>query len=421
MLEFLYQARQRFSNKLLDWAETLPKFQGGPIAELQSTREFQRKHANDTQKRTERPEAVELNFIGFQMFELYQIETYNLVEDRLVKLFPELRDHYEREKLASIRNTIESFGPGSFNHVGVIAKEKLFLVPSLICCDEELPETIRYISIGIHKILPSVIGVVFDVQLTDVASKELSSIQAASYLPEIEFKHLFPFSFGGRYGHKQTNGDNIKTANVLKWIDRLHYAAQKSVKPLLFGYFSKSINNKQKLLPSIEFYLIKGVPNEVLNDGEAHENWARSEQGWLNSLGFSLDVFDDVYKTSQEMLSFQTYGAWQRSRYRTTSSFSRILVLQEPFLIERNLDMHGGDIRAALNLHCGRDIMSDLMIYIAIAEFIDITTQRIEKFKSLVFHRMGSKRLLSRHIALSSALLREQALTKAILNLMCNF
>ena len=263
-----------------------------------------------------------------------------------------------------------------------------------------------------HKILPSVIAILFDVHLTDEASRYLSYLQSKSYLAKVEFKHFFPYF--GNYGHKITNAEAIKVATILEWLNKLHLAAQKSVKPLLFGYFSTSINTREKLLPSVELYLIKGVTESILSDPVSYENWLDSSRGWLQSLGFNLNSYHPVFKAALGMLTVQMYRNGHGDGYFRSSSFSRLIVLEEPFAKEENLDRFGGDIKTALNLYYRDGIMDDIITYLVVLEFLKVAKQRIEDFKRLVFHRMGRSRWLHRHIILSEVILREQALARVI-------
>ena len=153
MFDFTDRVRQKFTNKLLDIVETLPEFQGGPIADLQRTRKDQRDYAENAQKHTQRPEGMEVTITGFQMFELYQVETYSSIESRLLKLFPNLQELFNKDTLRSMRDVVNNYTEGGWANIGIVARNKGFFGISIVRQDSELPETIHHISITMHKII----------------------------------------------------------------------------------------------------------------------------------------------------------------------------------------------------------------------------------------------------------------------------
>ncbi len=59
--------KKRVSKWVLDIVETLPKFQGGPIYQLQYERLHQREQAEKIFEETKPPEDVEISLIGFRL------------------------------------------------------------------------------------------------------------------------------------------------------------------------------------------------------------------------------------------------------------------------------------------------------------------------------------------------------------------
>ena len=80
------------SKKYLDWAETLPKFNGSFVMNLQHIREHQRSRSEDEFKRSRPPEGTEIEHLYFRLIEIFHIEEFDKLLEGLIRLFPGLQD-----------------------------------------------------------------------------------------------------------------------------------------------------------------------------------------------------------------------------------------------------------------------------------------------------------------------------------------
>ncbi len=79
------------AKKYLDWAEMLPRFQGGLIYSLQLTREHQRKWSERCYASSRAPEGTELRYRELVLIEVFELEDIDRLSGGLKKLFPNIK------------------------------------------------------------------------------------------------------------------------------------------------------------------------------------------------------------------------------------------------------------------------------------------------------------------------------------------
>src|SRR2546425_8090803 len=79
----------------LDWAEMLPDFNRGLIANLQHMRKHQRKRSRSSSERNRPPEGLRFSYPRCVLMELFPLEEFQSMDKAIHKLFPEQTIGYD--------------------------------------------------------------------------------------------------------------------------------------------------------------------------------------------------------------------------------------------------------------------------------------------------------------------------------------
>jgi len=147
------------ANKYLDWAEKLPQFGGGIIATLESIRKSQRRWSEEAFGKSRHPQGTEIEFLYFRMVEMFHIEDFEGLKESMIQLIPALEGEYWNKDFSDdFKHYAENVFVGvQGKKLGVIVhkqKGKNFFAQPLREI-AELPKEVEYISIQLHKVLPS--------------------------------------------------------------------------------------------------------------------------------------------------------------------------------------------------------------------------------------------------------------------------
>ncbi len=246
--------RAKITEKILDWAETLPKAKEGYIHSLQVEREDQREEAQRAFERSRLSQDQELEFLAIRMIDLFQFEEFGQLKVNLKKMFPQLGGfHFDDSFEEYFEQLGNSLYPGWWRHIGWISRDKLsfeqnnFLLPSL-------PEEVKSIKVVLHKILPSIIVVTFDVYLAINASATLLKLHNQKYLPEKKLLYIHPVDKS--FGTSMRSPDYDMEDAVIGWPVNIRKSIEGELAPHMSGYFMKQ-NTKAARLPAIEIFGLK--------------------------------------------------------------------------------------------------------------------------------------------------------------------
>jgi len=396
--------RTNLGKKYLDWAETLPKFGRGTIASLQEIRERQRKHSEDAFQRSRPSSEMEVEYLYFRLFEVFHIEDTDRLLKGLVALFPDLNEDFSgRNFSADFTAKADRVTMNASWNLGYIIRDRRnpLMASRTYRIVPDLPSEFEDITVSLHKILPSLFIVVFDVRLTDRATKTLLRLQASHYLPEIRFRRLIPsgLMLGG---YSESNCEAVMTREILTWLKELRGKAEKVVTFFISGHFSRSSPDKTANLPAIEVYTLKGVEGS----NEAFNVWIDEERGYWGSLGF--DFYDyDVYKDDKQCYFFRRDG-----------KVHRLLVFSDSYLDSVNLNQFGNDAKLAMMQHT-QYMLTDMLPGVAIFELFNLIQVEIEELRRKVFTSMQTgwtpKLRLGKYINLNDMILQASVLLDRIL------
>jgi hypothetical protein len=178
MRDLADKARVRWAEIILNVAESLPTFNKGVIADLQSLRKHQLEWADDDFKRSRLPEGVRVKLARFFLLQLYSIEDFEAFDKTLRRLFPET----SADRLQELRKGMQTLSGVSWSYVGHIVRMRKPFYPGELAIIEELPTEIEDISVEIQQVLPSLLVLAFGIRLAENLSTQLTRLYEARYL-----------------------------------------------------------------------------------------------------------------------------------------------------------------------------------------------------------------------------------------------
>jgi|UPI00037D2872 hypothetical protein len=285
--------RKLLSKKYLDWAEVLPKFQGGAIHELQLIREHQRKRSSRRFQNRLKPDNASITLNQVRLVVTFQLEDFGLVQRAVGRLFP--NSEKVNEFVKDLKKKESSIHASSWNNIGLIVKEKGLYVGETQYVDE-LPEHINIVHISYHRILPSLACLSFSFYIEEKFSEILASKQNCDYLPPVLFKSINPFKKfprgysmgGGSEGAREVVRNQISTLS-----DQLNNWLEKITKLKGSASLTKSV---------VEYYIINGNPTDFDEVGK----WFDTNRGWLGDYGIKPSQHDS-YKSRNLMYCSSSY------------------------------------------------------------------------------------------------------------------
>ena len=227
-------AQVQLTKGILDCAEALPVFQGGPIARLQRFRKRQREWSVKAYERSRPPDGTSIELCHLRLLELFPIEEFDRLEQGLTRLFgPSGWD--SRSHLRDFSRSAPSLSGGMMVNVGTVRRSRSQWNPVDSWAVLELPPEVSTVQISVHKILPSIFVVAADVFLEKSAASHLQFLQQQQYLSEFSLKPLLPLK--ERFWTSENNPAREAEKTLLAWLDELRSRIEMCVNPYVRGYF----------------------------------------------------------------------------------------------------------------------------------------------------------------------------------------
>jgi hypothetical protein len=397
--------RVLISNKYLDWAEHLPKFNGSFVMNLQDIREDQRSRAEKEFRRSRPPEGTKIEYLYFRLIEIFHIEEFDKLLEGLIRLFPGLQDNSRnRDFLTDFRKLAGTIAGGGMYRLGLIYRDlkgKFFFSGSH-CEIKDLPPEVTYVAVALHKVLPSIMFVTLDVHLTEEATERLLALQERYFLPKTRFFNLTPWK--AARGYSQESIEIVRANEIFAWIDNLRGRVEKCIRSFCDGYFMQQISEKPRL-PAIEVYGLKGLPEGE----EAFQKWSNEARDWSESLGFHFHY--DTYSDGKTLFTWSHTDSVHRYKgYRLT-------VLWKPYVESLKSSPSEGEERDAI-MHYTEYTLDAILPCIGVIEFLISARRNVERLRQVVFGSMRIRSLprytLNKHIKLNNIIKRESMLLDRI-------
>jgi hypothetical protein len=401
---FRDRLRAEVAQRFLDLAERFPQIDWQAARTLRIIKENQKARSEEAYTSSRAPEGASLSLRAFRLFEAFHLESFGQLYDGLVKLLPRLLNHPSyREFRSDFDRQSQSLSGSSWQKLGYIVRDE---IPSLVRFEvyrriSDLPAEVSIIEVELHRILPSIYTVSFDVHLSDSARERLAQINDRHYLPKLRFHSLLPFKRLGRTIHisgwSLSNSEDEMSHKICEWLDELRHRVEKCLGPYLSGYFRSHNVGAFARLPAIEIYSLSGAPQ----DKEAYNKWAQDAHFWLDPFGLSQTHL--TY--SNESLSF----SWPRERRQRGMWPHRLVVMREAFLQSVNTEMYGDDENAAI-MHETKYTLNELTRPIVLTQYLQSIEKNIEKIRALAVGSMTSSRRLRTYLNQSGNIQRQSHL-----------
>ena len=397
--------RSQLAEIYIQWANRLTFLKGDGVKTLRHIKERQDKDSQNTLLKTRPPEGAAIEYIYFRLFDIFQIEYVDSLLIGLKKLFPNFTDpffrgdYYER----FIQNATGITGGERLN-IGYVCKDRKgrFLGDRFREL-KNLPPYVDYIHIELHKVLPSIFAITYDVHLEHSATQKLNDLQNSLYTSEILFRKLIPYGkLGG--GYSTNPAEIVMKQEIVKWLTNLRSQVEKCLEQFLIGDFLRDKTQNNSRLPSIEVFRVKGIPNTKM----ALRNWIQNSSRWLESLGFHLI---DINSYTDGKLMY--VPKWHQDEDNNRSSY-RIIVAWELYLKSINCEMYGNDEKFAVAQNTQEYFLAPILPLLVIFEILARFQENFEKIRRNVLETIKPAIfrgiLFGRYIKLSDTVLQASVL-----------
>jgi hypothetical protein len=389
----------------IEWGNKFTFIKGEEMDELRRIKKSQDEDSQNNFQRTRPPEGTDIEYIYFRIFDIFQIEDTDSLINGLKKLFPKFDDPFFRgdyhEKF--IRNAT-GISVGEWLNLGYLYRERKGRFSGDISKElRELPPQVDYLHIALHKVLPSIFVLTYDVHLDDCATNELKQLQCSFYRSKIRFRKIIPFGRAGG-GYSSTPSEIVMKQEITNWLSRIRYHVEKCIEPFLGGEFFSDKSSNNPRLPAIEIFGFKGMPESKT----ALWDWISNSMWWLESLGFhvmQIGAFTDGKLIYVPRI-------WQNDD-RNPSPY-RVIVMWDQYLESINLEMYGGNEKFAIADNTQEDFLEAILSPLVIFELLRRFQMKFEKIRQNVFKTMKpfifNGYYLGKYIKLSDNVLHASAL-----------
>lgn len=364
--------RSRLSENYIKWANRLTFLRGDGVTTLRHIKERQDKDSHDTFLKTRSPEGTTIELIYFRIFDIFQIENTDSLLSGLNKIFPKFSDPFFRgdyyEKFIQEATGISG---GQWLNIGDIYRDrKGRFFGDRVRELKTLPPHVDYIHMELHKVLPSIFVVTYDVHLEESATNEINKLQNSLYKSEILFRRLIPYGkLGG--GYSTNPAEHVMKRVIIDWLTDLRIQVEKCLEPFIAGDFLRDKSQKNSRLPSIEVYGIKGMPKTK----PAIRNWIHASNRWLESLGFHLLVSNTF--TDGKLIFIPK---WQHDNDDNRPSY-RLVVAWDLYLQSINCEMYGHDKKFAIAHETQESFLTPILPPLVIFEMLARFQRKFEKIR----------------------------------------
>lgn len=207
-LEFIEPLIERFreyiSRKALDFAETLPQFQGGRIHRMQLIRKNGRKRASKLFDDSKQPVDASIKLRSVTLVMSYEFEQFGSVHEALKKAFA--RNKTLVERIEEIRRRESELDDDSWRSLGtIVATDNNFPIIDDFR-QSELPDNVERIYLSHHRLMPSLASLEFTIIVKESFQETLRAIAEGYYLPKSVSKSLRPSKFFRSYSTSYASG-----------------------------------------------------------------------------------------------------------------------------------------------------------------------------------------------------------------------
>lgn len=364
--------RSQLAAFFIKWVNKFPFLHADAIRTLRHIKKNQDEDSNDTLLKTRPPKEVEIEYFYFRLFDTFQIENVDDLLNGLRRLFPNFDDPFLRGDYYRkfIQNATGINGGGWLNLGYIYRDRKGRHFGNKVRELRSLPPYIDYIHIELHKVLPSVFAITYDVHLEENVTKQLTELQNSPYKSEIQFRKLIPYGkLGG--GYSTNPAERVMREEIINWLSRLRSEVEKHLEVFLAGDFLKDKPSKNTRLPSVEVFSIRGIPKTK----PAIRDWIKKSSRWLESLGFNLL---HIHSFTDGKLIF--VPNWRQDDESSNISH-RIIVSWDTYVKSINSKMYGGDEKSAVNHNTQEGFLAPILPLLVMLEMLARFQEKFENIR----------------------------------------
>ena len=367
--------RSQLAEIYISLASKLVFLKGAGVNTLRHIKEQQDKDSQKAFLRTRPPEGTTIEYVYFRLFELFQIEDVDSLLRGLRKLFPNFNDSFfHGDDYGKFIQNATGITGGEWLNIGHICRERR----GRFWGDQfrelkKLPSYVDYIHVELHKVLPSVFAITYDVHLEESATQKLIELQKSRYTPEIQFRKIIPYGrLGG--GYSTNRAEYVMRRQIEKWKTDLISQVEKCLEQFLIGDFLHDKSRKAQHLPAIEVYSFKGIPTTKT----ALRKWIQHSGAWLESLGFYLLQIDSY--TNGKLIFVPK---WQHDTENNRPAY-RIIVLWDSYIKSINREIYGNDDKFAVAYNTQENFLAPILPTLVIFEMLARFQEKFENTRRKV-------------------------------------
>jgi hypothetical protein len=303
--------RKFFSEKILAFAGALPRFQKGPIYDLQQIFEHQQRQSNKYHQEALAPDGQSIALRHITLAFLYEFENQISVNKQLKRklrnhLFPST--HFDDIDKLSLR-----LDAASWHNLGDVFRGHKAHCASSGITDDSLPFCVKSLHFSQMQIMPSISCLEVTVRVSDEAHRELERISQQAFMPKVLLHGIFK-------GFFQSNGFGYSTLGRRGTEEKASLYIQEvcqSVEKWLFDFFDFK-KGQLRIVAKCPVYILDRVGDSREKDFLEYtkEHWR-----WLSKFGFESHALNAYH-------NHRTLFSWRVSS-RHNAAFDVIFAVNE--------------------------------------------------------------------------------------------
>lgn len=362
---FRDQIKQRFHNRLVKIICALPKFQSGPIEDIQQSYLTFSKAAHEAREKRRPPAGGQVKLTSIRLVEVFDIDHHEMLTNGLRDLFPACKK--VQEMAAQQEQSAGELSNGSWHKIGVITNSSdlrwIFFGERQKV--EALPKYVDAIEVSLQSIMPSLYAVSFDLHISDSVSSELHKALDAVYEPEFTFSKWWPL--GRRAGYSINFADTRACCAYAEILDGLRLDAARWLSRYMSGFYFTKNSIRAGRVPATMEFKISGNPT----DPEALKAWNGNNRSWL--IASYASSINPPFESAN--ISIMLPENWAGK----CNAPNRVLVRDTT-----------GDGKASLN---PQRVLDGLTAYQAVNEYVASIRQIVEKARMPVYSSLAQFRM----------------------------
>lgn len=274
------------SKQYLDFAESLPSFNGGLIAKLQEIRKSQRENAQHYFNEINSSQNRGINLSRMHLIEVFNVEDFDELRIQIKNIFPDLNNDTIADNSLFDNFSNQDLSVFWENKIGKIVPK--YLSSEQIICHEnkniryldDLPEEVKYIEVRASQILPSLIIILFNIEFDIAATSRFSLLKTKKPLSVVEFSNIFPWML--LKSPRCENSDLDPFIEIYnKYFEDLQSKVENCLYPYFRGHFYKNFRREKLKFLSVRAFAVERSNNLDIS----FNNWLVGSKSYFNIYG----------------------------------------------------------------------------------------------------------------------------------------